>query len=269
MQGSCNKWPSDVINGKIESKKKVFFNKKIGYFFKILIVLLLYLPGNTMENLNLQIKIKSTLFVKDPESSTLGRDIIAKSIEMINTLGFESFTFKKLGDAIGSNESSIYRYFANKHMLVIYLINWYWSWMDYKIVLHTSSLNNAEEKIKKSIELLVAEAKQDSNFSFINEVLLNRIIITESSKAYHNKDVDDENEKGFYMVYKQVVQRVSDFILEYDSNYEFPHMLVSTIIEGAHHQRYFAEHLPALTDVEEGRNNIIRFYTNLVFYTLK
>jgi AcrR family transcriptional regulator len=80
-----------------------------------------------MENLNLQIKINSTLFVKDPESSTLGREIIAHSIEMINSLGFESFTFKKLGDAIGSNESSIYRYFANKHMLLIYLINWYWS----------------------------------------------------------------------------------------------------------------------------------------------
>jgi AcrR family transcriptional regulator len=222
-----------------------------------------------MENLNLQIKINSTLFVKDPESSTLGREIIAHSIEMINSLGFESFTFKKLGDAIGSNESSIYRYFANKHMLLIYLINWYWSWMDYKIVLHTSNLNNPEEKIKKSIELLVADVKQDSDFSFINEILLNRIIISESSKAYHNIDVDVENEKGFYMVYKQVVQRVSDFILEYASNYEFPHMLVSTIIEGAHHQRYFAEHLPALTDVEEGQNNIIRFYTNLVFNTLK
>jgi len=222
-----------------------------------------------MENLNLQIKINSTLYAKDPESSTLGRDIIAKSIEMINLLGFESFTFRKLGDAIGSNESSIYRYFANKHMLLIYLINWYWSWMDYKIVLHTSSISKPQDKIKKSIELLVEDVKQDSDFSFINEVLLNRIIIAESSKAYHNIDVDDENEKGFYMVYKKVVQRVSDFILEYNPQYEFPHMLVSTIIEGAHHQRYFAEHLPALTDVEEGQNNIIRFYTNLVFSTLK
>ena len=46
-------------------------------------------------------------------------------------------------------------------------------------------------------------------------------------------------------------------------------MLISTIIEGAHHQRYFAEHLPSLTDVEEGQNNIISFYTNLVFNTLK
>ncbi|MDG1673196.1 MAG: TetR/AcrR family transcriptional regulator [Flavobacteriaceae bacterium] len=222
-----------------------------------------------MENSNLQIKIRSSLFSKDPESSDLGRDIISKSIEMINLLGFESFTFKKLGAAIGSNESSVYRYFSNKHMLLVYLVNWYWSWMDYKIVLETSKLNKVEDKIKMSIELLVADIKQDSNFSFINEVLLNKIIITESSKAYHTKDVDNENEKGFYKTYKQVVQRVSDFIIEYNPKYEFPHMLVSTIIEGAHQQRYFAEHLPALTDVEKGQNNIIRFYTNLIISTLK
>ncbi|MGB0456505.1 MAG: TetR/AcrR family transcriptional regulator [Flavobacteriaceae bacterium] len=222
-----------------------------------------------MENLNLQIKISSTFYVKDPESSELGRHIISKSIEMINALGFEAFTFKKLGNSIGSNESSVYRYFSNKHMLLVYLLNWYWSWMDYKIVLQTSNLNKAKDKINKAVELLVADVKQDSDFSFINEILLNRIIITESSKIYHNKDVDNENEKGFYKTYKQVVQRVSDFILEFNPKYKYPHMLVSTIIEGAHHQRYFAEHLPSLTDVEEGQNNIIRFYTNLVFNTLK
>lgn len=222
-----------------------------------------------MENLNLQIKISSTFYVKDPESSELGRHIISKSIEMINALGFEVFTFKKLGNAIGSNESSVYRYFSNKHMLLVYLLNWYWSWMDYKIVLQTSNLNKAKDKINKAVELLVADVKQDSDFSFINEILLNRIIITESSKIYHNKDVDNENEKGFYKTYKQVVQRVSDFILEFNPKYKYPHMLVSTIIEGAHHQRYFAEHLPSLTDVKEGQNNIIRFYTNLVFNTLK
>ena len=222
-----------------------------------------------MKNLNLQIKISSTFYVKDPESSELGRHIISKSIEMINALGFEAFTFKKLGNAIGSNESSVYRYFSNKHMLLVYLLNWYWSWMDYKIVLQTSNLNKAKDKINKAVELLVADVKQDSDFSFINEILLNRIIITESSKIYHNKDVDNENEKGFYKTYKQVVQRVSDFILEFNPKYKYPHMLVSTIIEGAHHQRYFAEHLPSLTDVEEGQNNIIRFYTNLVFNNLK
>jgi hypothetical protein len=62
-----------------------------------------------------------------------------------------------------------------------------------------------------------------------------------------------------------VVQRVSEFILEYNPKFEFPHMLISTVIEGAHNQRFFAAHLPSLTDFKEGKNSITRFYTNLVF----
>ena len=218
-----------------------------------------------MENLNVRIHISPNLYSKDPESSELGRHIVCKSIEMINSMGFEAFTFKKLGEAIGSNESSVYRYFANKHTLLIYLVNWYWSWMDYKIVLQTANINDPKEKIKLSIELLAADIKQDSDFSFVNEILLNKIIIMESSKAYHNKDIDSENEKGFFKTYKHVVQRVSEFVLEYNPKFEFPHMLISTVIEGSHNQRFFAAHLPSLTDFKEGKNSITRFYTNLVF----
>ena len=222
-----------------------------------------------MKNLNIQIKISPSLYSKDPESSELGKDIISKSIEMINELGFETFTFKKLGDAIGSNESSVYRYFSNKHTLLIYLVNWYWSWMDYKILWHTNNVDDPKTKIKTAIELLSADIKQDSDFSSIDEILLNKIIIMESSKAYHSKDIDLENEKGFFKTYKQLVHRVSEFILDYNPEFEFPHMLVSTVIEGAHNQRFFADHLPSLTDFREGENNIIRFYTNLVFNTIK
>ena len=97
---------------------------------------------------------------------------------------------------------------------------------------------------------------------------MNKIIITESSKAYHNVDIDKENEKGFFKAYKQVVERVANFIVECNANYEFPHMLVSTIIEGAHNQRFFADHIPSLTDFQKGKNNIVRFYTNLVFCSI-
>jgi hypothetical protein len=62
-----------------------------------------------------------------------------------------------------------------------------------------------------------------------------------------------------------VVQRVSDIVTEINPNFEFPHMLISTVIEGAHQQRYFSEHIPSLTDVEKGKDNIVTFYTDLVF----
>lgn len=217
-----------------------------------------------MKNLQLQIIISPELYTKNPDSSDLGKKIVSKSIEMIDALGFEDFTFKKLGIEIGSNESSVYRYFESKHALLVYLTNWYWSWIDYKLVYATLNVNPPLDKLKKSISIITEEVREDNFFSYINEVILTRIIISESSKAYHTKAVDKENEKGFYKTYKDVVERVSSFVLEVNPTYEYPHMLISTVVEGAHHQRYFSKHLPSLTDFEEGKNNIVRFYTDLV-----
>ncbi|MDB4180837.1 TetR/AcrR family transcriptional regulator [Flavobacteriaceae bacterium] len=221
-----------------------------------------------MENLKLHITISPDLYTKNPESSVLGQKIVSKSIEMIDALGFEDFTFKKLGTEIGSNESSVYRYFESKHALLVYLINWYWSWIEYKLVFATLNVPSAHDRLTQAILILTAEVTEDNAFSYINEVLLNKIIISESSKAYHTKAIDSENKKGYYKTYKRVVQRVSVLVTEINSSYEFPHMLISTVIEGAHHQRYFSKHLPSLTDFEEGKNNIVRFYTDLVFNTL-
>lgn len=222
-----------------------------------------------MQALQINLSIDGSLFTKDPESSDLGKKIVRTSIEMIDELGYEAFTFKKLGDRIHSNESSIYRYFESKHALLVYLFNWYWSWIEYKMVFLTMNIEQPEVKLVKTLRLLTEEIKEDSDFSSINEVLLNKIIISESAKAYHNKDVDEDNKKGFFKVYKRVVQRVCDIILEINPNYPYPHMLISTIIEGAHHQRFFSEHLPSLTDVEEGNDAIDRFYEELLLKAIK
>lgn len=221
-----------------------------------------------MKNLQLQIVISPELYTKNPESSDLGKKIMSKSIEMIHALGFEDFTFKKLGIEIGSNESSVYRYFESKHALLVYLINWYWSWIDYKLVFATLNINSPLEKLEKAIVILTEEVSEDNSFSYINEVILTKIIISESSKAYHTKAVDKENKKGYYKIYKDVVERVSNFVLEINPSYEYPHMLISTVIEGAHQQRYFSKHLPSLTDDQKGSNNIERFYTDVVFKTI-
>ena len=218
-----------------------------------------------MKNLQLHIEVSPELYLKSPDSSELGRKIISGSIELINELGFEGFTFKKLGVRIGSPESSVYRYFENKHTLLIYLVSWYWSWIDYLLVFSTVNINSSKEKLERTIKILTQPIVVDNSFSYINEVLLHKIIITESVKVYHTKDVDDENKRGFFKTYKQVFQRVSDMVLEINPKFKFPHMLISTIIEGANHQRYFAQHLPALTDINNGEDNISEFYNELIF----
>ena len=82
----------------------------------------------------LSIKINDRIFLKDPESSDLGKKIISGGIDLIDEIGFEAFTFRKLGAAIKSPEASIYRYFENKHKLLVYLSSWYWNWTEYRLV---------------------------------------------------------------------------------------------------------------------------------------
>jgi hypothetical protein len=50
---------------------------------------------------NIKFKISDKIFVKDPETSALGKKIIKESIILIDE-GFDNFTFKKLGERIGS-----------------------------------------------------------------------------------------------------------------------------------------------------------------------
>ncbi len=222
-----------------------------------------------MKNLHIQIEIDSGLYIKNPDSSELGRKIISKSIELINEIGFELFTFKKLGLLINSPESSIYRYFENKHSLLIYLTSWYWTWTEYRLVFATANVDSAEERLKKSIDILTEPVLVDNAISHVNEVLLSEIIFSESLKVYHTKNVDEENKKGCFKAYKGVVQRLSNLILEINPKFKFPHMLISTMIEGAHQQKYFAEHLPALTDISKEENAIPIFFKTLIFSSIK
>ena len=236
-----------------------------------MIVILLYLRHTIllMDKLLLNIKIETPqgIYLKDPESSSLGKRIVENSIVLIEEIGFEDFNFKKLGQVIGSNESSIYRYFESKHKLLIYLTSWYWSWIEYQLVIETYSITHTKEKLNKAIELVTRTTKQDRNYSHINEVLLNQIVINENSKSYLTKDVDNENKDGFFMSYKRVVQRISDMILAYNKTYKFPLSLASTIIESGLHQQFIKIHFKSITNCND-KISPTDFFIDLTMKTL-
>ncbi len=211
------------------------------------------------------IRVNDRTYLKDPETSDLGKKILSVGIDLIDELGFESFTFRKLAKEINSSEASIYRYFESKHKLLLYFASWYWAWLDYQMDINLANVISPIERLERAIKLITAETKEDSNFSHINEIKLHRIVISDFSKAYLTKDVDQENKDGAFTGYKHLVGRVSDIIHELKTDYSYPHMLVSTVVEGAHMQRYFAQHLPKLTDQVRGEDSIQTFYTNLVF----
>ena len=217
-----------------------------------------------MDKLHVHIEVSPELYLRNPDTSTLGRKIVTNSIELIENLGFEEFTIKKLSTKIGSPESSIYRYFESKHMLLFYLIYWYWSWIEYRLVFNTHNLYSSTEKLKSAIKLLTESVEEDSSFSHINEVLLDRIIMTEAVKAYFTKKITKKAKRNHFSVYKRVVERVSQMVLAINPTFKYPHMLISTVIEGAHQQRFFAENLPSLTDINPEKDYITQFYTELV-----
>ena len=197
---------------------------------------------------SIKIAINEKIYVKDPESSTLGKRIVEESILMINEMGFESFTFKKLGAEIGSNESSIYRYFESKHKLLLYLTSWYWAWIEYQMVFATFNMSDSKEQLFKAIEVVTRTIKEDVAFSHINEVVLNRIIINENSKSYLTKEVDSENKEGYFVVYKTLVKRIAEMITNINPDYKFSLSLASTIVEGAIHQHFLKDHFASITD---------------------
>lgn len=209
------------------------------------------------------IRVNENIYLKDPESSELGHKIIQSSIDLIDELGFEAFTFRKLSQEIGSTEASVYRYFESKHKLLLYITAWYWGWMEYQLAFGMANIDDPWLRLDRALKLITQKVVEDQSF-YINESKLHRIVISESSKAYLTKEVDQENQDGFFMGYKQLVSRISAIIQEINPDYKYPHMLVSTVIEGAHHLHYFSEHLPRLTDIIIGEDAVSDFYTDLV-----
>lgn len=211
------------------------------------------------------------LFLRNPEQTELGKKIILNSILLIHEKGFEDFTFKKLAKEIGTTEAGIYRYFENKHKLLIYITAWYWSWLEYRVITHTENISDPYLKLKKVIKFLATSVEDDIRTSYVNESILHQIIISEGSKVYLTKHVNEDNKDQLFKPYKDLCATIGDYILECNPEYKFPKSLATTIVEMAHIQNFFMQHLPALTDFGKSKNeiNILEFLEDLVFQTIK
>jgi AcrR family transcriptional regulator len=206
------------------------------------------------------------MYLKDPQDTDVGRRIIKNSIELIDELGFESFNFKKLAQRISTTEASVYRYFENKHILLIYLVSWYWEWVHYLIDIETLNIEDPKRKLSIAIDNIINASMENPSVNYVNEAILHRIVIAEGSKAYHTKDVDAENKEGMFLSYKNLSLCLADIIIEVNPEFPYPRSLASNLFEMANNQIYFADHLPRLTDLKgkEAANadlkNLLEFF---------
>ncbi len=217
------------------------------------------------ERVRLQVDPKFHL--KDPTTSAIGLAIVGQSILMIDEMGYEAFTLRKLAERIGTTEASVYRYFKNKHRLLLYLIAWYWAWMEYRLMIATVNVVDPRERLRLALRELTRSIEDDALIPHIDESVLYRVVVAESSKVYLHRDVADENRDGLFHSYKRLCRVVADLISEVSPTYAYPVALVSTVVESSHLQRYFAEHLPRLTDVDRLRPDwsTTEFLTEMVF----
>ncbi|MEZ4988078.1 MAG: helix-turn-helix domain-containing protein [Saprospiraceae bacterium] len=200
--------------------------------------------------IRIQMQLNEKLFLRDPQDTRLGRSIIKYSIVLIHELGFERFTFKKLAERIESTEASIYRYFENKHLLLLYLLGWYWEWTRFQLDFNTNNIDDPKEKLRIAIATIVNTSKRNDTIDFVDEDLLHDVVVVEGVKGYHSKEVDKENKDGFFATYKALAGTIAGFIREINPQFTYPASLASTLLEMAKDQTYFAEHLPRLSDVK-------------------
>lgn len=219
--------------------------------------------------IGLKITLNKGLYLRDPQETSLGKKIIQHSILLIDEIGFESFNFKKLAQKIKSTEASVYRYFENKHLLLIYLVSWYWEWVSYLIDIHTMNIEDPARKLKIIIYTLVYASKDNPSIDYVNESVLHKLIIAEGAKAYHTKSIDEENKEGFFLNYKALTQKVAQVILEINPRFPYPHALASNLFEMANNHIYFALHLPKLTDIKVENDNFDEVEEMLEFFTFK
>ena len=225
------------------------------------------------------VRMNEKLFLRDPEGSELGRRIVRHGIQLMAEIGFEEMTFRKLAERINTKEASIYRYFENKHRLLVYLVAWYWQWLEYQVLFQTNNLTDSREKLERILKLLLLKDLSCLNISAAADdmdiLALHSIVIQEASKAYLTHHVTEDNREQLFKPYKDLCSRIAGIILEYRPGYPYARSRASSLIETAHYQAFFMQHLPSLTDFGaepqapvDNNDPLLTFLRHLLFSSL-
>lgn len=222
-------------------------------------------------NVLLSLKANEKLVLKDPEGSVLGKSIVKGGLELMEQIGYEAFTFRKLAEHIGTTEASIYRYFENKHRLLLYLLTWYWNGLEFAIESANRNIDNPRKCAMNAIHILCLGLPDWLDMQNLDKKKLYALAVAESSKAYLIKDVDAVNSYQLFSPYKSNAHVLALIFQQINPKFPYAHSLATTVIESAHNQHFFADHLPSLTDFG-GKNHqkeLIEFIETLVFSVLK
>lgn len=218
----------------------------------------------------LKIELNRSLYLRDPEDTDIGKKILSSGVALINEIGFENFNFKKLALEINSTEATVYRYFENKHKFLLYLMDWYWSWLKYLLQVSTQNSKTPKEKIDVLLDLITQNLKTDLSFSHIDAMALHNVVRNEGPKSFLSKSILEDTILGFHKPYSDFCLLISSIFLEIQPNYKYPVALANTVIETGYNQLYFSEFLPQLTEITniKGSDTLKNYLKELIYKAL-
>jgi AcrR family transcriptional regulator len=217
----------------------------------------------------MDVRVQERVYTKDPNTTDLGQRIVGRAIALIDELGLERFTIGKLAGDLGTTETSVYRYFANKQKLLIYLVDWYWAWREIKLAFDTANIEDARERLRRGLRSVTEPILERGNHPHVDLAALYRIAVSESAKAWLNKDVDAHDEDGHFGSFVRLSHRLRDLVLAVDARHAYATDLATIVLECGGSLHYFHQHLPKLTGRSGGRDRVVNVLTDLVFSTIQ
>lgn len=214
---------------------------------------------------SLRVSLPSSMSLRDPEGSELGRRIVAASIQLLDSIGFEEFTFRKLGGEIGSPEASVYRYFSDKAMLVRYLEAWYWTWLDFRFRQRSRTLIDSRQRLDAALLVLAESGSYDPTFFHIDEAALHRVVVREARKAYGLEKARGAKKTKKLPPMSIFHESLAQVIAEYSPGYKYPRALALGIITSLHAYMFFGANSPLALEIDpqEEVTSVLEFLRGL------
>jgi AcrR family transcriptional regulator len=203
------------------------------------------------------------LYTKDPMSSAIGQEIIRQSVEMISETGLDQFTFKKLAQQLHSTESTVYRYFQNKHQLATYLASYHWSQMEWRIAFATANIDNDQIRFENALKELCKWVKDDLESTYINEAKLQRMVLVSGFNTFLPLELGKTEKMAYTSSYNHLCGRIAQILIKSHRQCKYPEALATTIVESVHHQMYLQLHTPHLTDIKSKDQQLYTFIHQL------
>jgi len=202
-----------------------------------------------MEPVHIRIHLNENLYLRNPEQTQAGQTIITAGLELFLDLGFESVTFKKLGEQAGITEATIYKYFNNKHRLLQYYFDLYWVWVKEVSKIRLINTSDPSKQLHEHLQLLSGIWPEQVLGTQVDPKLLRKLVITEGFKSFLNKKVDEDNKLHLFKPYKDYCSYLADCLTSINPKYSHSRTLATTLIEMAHSLEFYCQHLPAMTNL--------------------